>query len=106
MQKHFSLLVFLLTFIAQASVGQLRLPAIFTDHLVLQQQSDVVLWGWAGPSEELTITASWNKFDPLKTKTLNTAAWKASLKTPVAGGPYTITIKGSTELVLKDILIG
>ena len=105
MQRHFSFLVFL-SFMAYASPAQLRLPAIFTDHLVLQQQSDVVLWGWAGPSEELTITASWNKFDPMKTKTLNTGIWKTTLKTPVAGGPYTITIKGSTELVMKDILIG
>jgi sialate O-acetylesterase len=106
MKRHYILLVSWL-FIAQVSIAQLRLPAIFTDHLVLQQQSEVALWGWAGPSEELTITASWNKFDPMKTKTLNTGVWKTTLKTPVAGGPYTISIKGgNTELELKDVLIG
>src|SRR5258706_13208440 len=105
MKRYFVFPVFVLL-IAPASMAQLRLPAIFTDHMVLQQQSEVALWGWAGPSEELVITTSWNNYDPVKTKTLNTGVWKTTLKTPVAGGPHTITIKGSTEVVLKDVLIG
>jgi sialate O-acetylesterase len=85
--------------------AQLRLPAIFSDHMVLQQQSEVAIWGWSAPSEELTIKASWNK-EEVKTKVLNTASWKTTLKTPAAGGPYTITIKGSSEIVLKDVMVG
>ncbi len=90
---------------AYGAKGQLRLPAIFGDHMVLQQQSDVAIWGWSAPGEELSIRASWNK-EEVKTKALNTASWKSSLKTPVAGGPYTITIKGKSELVLRDVMIG
>src|SRR5260221_12348159 len=104
MKRYFVFPVFVLL-IAPASIAQVRLPAIFTDHPVLQQQSEVALWGWAGPSEELTITASWNKDDPMKTKTLNTCVWKTTLKTPIDGGPYIINIKWSTELIVKDILI-
>jgi sialate O-acetylesterase len=90
------------------STAQVRVPAIFSDHMVLQQQNDVTIWGWAGPGEEVTVTASWDKYKEqvMKVKTMNTAIWKTSLKTPAAGGPYTISIRGSSDVVLKDVMIG
>ena len=94
-----------LILISHTAFAQLRMPAIFGDHMVLQQQSEVAIWGWSGPTEEVTVTGSWN-LDPIKTKAHNSAMWNATLKTPSAGGPYTITIKGNNELILRDVMIG
>jgi sialate O-acetylesterase len=104
MQKRFPLLFFVVLW-ANASIAQIRVPAIYGDHMVLQQKSDVTIWGWAGVGEELTVFGSWNK-EAVKIKASNAAEWKVVLKTPAAGGPFTVTIKGGTELVLKDVLIG
>ncbi|CAN5448718.1 sialate O-acetylesterase [soil metagenome] len=100
--------IFFLLFIVCASeiTAQLRLPAVIGDHMVLQQQSDAPLWGWASPSEELTVTGSWGDKIEVKTKATNTGSWKLSLKTPVAGGPYTITIKGKDQFIINDVMIG
>ena len=32
-----------------------KLPAIFGDHMVLQQKSQVAVWGWADPGEKVTV---------------------------------------------------
>ena len=103
--KKLILLLFAYAFTFNNALAQLRLPAIFGDHMVLQQQSDVAVWGWAGPGDELTVTGDWNKA-AVTTKALNTGAWKMTLKTPAAGGPYTISIRGKSELTINDVMIG
>jgi sialate O-acetylesterase len=88
------------------SHGQLRLPVIFDDHMVLQRQSSVPVWGWASPSQEIRISVSWDTA-VYKTKADNTTFWKTAIRTPVAGGPHTITIKaGGEERTLTDVLSG
>ncbi len=102
----FRVLVTLFTIlIAQNSMGQIRLPAIFSNNMVLQQKEKVALWGWGAPSEEISIHPSW---DTLTTKVTvnNFGKWMTRIQTPSAGGPYTLTLKGSSEIILKDILIG
>src|SRR5690606_1310324 len=82
----------------------ISLPSIFSDHMVLQQNKEVAIWGWGKPLEEVTVSASW---DSQSTSTLvtNKARWQVKLKTPKAGGPYTITIKGYNTVVLRDVLV-
>lgn len=99
------LILLLFVFIVQVSNAQLRLPSVFGDHMVLQQQSEVTIWGWAGPAEKIAIKASWLE-DTVKTVALNTAKWSVKLKTPVAGGPFKIRIKGNTEITLQDVMVG
>ncbi len=104
MKRYFAFWVALILFV-QVSHAQLRLPVIFSDHMVLQQKSEVAIWGWAEPVEELTIRGGWSK-EEVKTKALNSGLWKVLIKTPAAGGPYTVSIKGKTEIILKDVMIG
>jgi len=85
--------------------GQIKLPSVFGDNMVLQQKSEVAVWGWGNPGSEIKISGSWNK-DTVKTKISNQADWKVKLKTPSAGGPYTISIKSTNEVVLKNVMIG
>lgn len=91
--------------ISSTVMGNVRLPNIFSDNMVLQRNSEVTLWGWANPQEEVVIIPSWDKKE-YKIKTSNQAKWEIQIPTPKEGGPYTISIKGYDEIVLKNILIG
>lgn len=80
-----------------------RLPAILGSHMVLQQKSEVNLWGWCAPSEKISVTASWDTTRYVTTGTSG-ARWTMKIKTPEAGGPFTITI--NKNLVLEDVMVG
>jgi sialate O-acetylesterase len=73
--------------------------------MVLQQQSEVNIWGWADPSDTVSVTTSWDQ-KTYKTKTNNGAKWTLKVQTPIAGGPYTITITSGNTIVLEDVMIG
>ena len=73
--------------------------------MVLQQNAEVKLWGWAKPFEPVHITMSWNS-DTIKTSGDRLGMWKAVIQTTDAGGPHTIGLKGYNEVVINDILMG
>ena len=103
--KKYSLMVLLLLVGWMQINAAVRLPNIIGSHMVLQQKSTVKIWGWAGPSEKVTIKTNWDTTS-YQAITSNGAKWEASIKTPAAGGPYQITISASNTIVLEDILIG
>lgn len=86
-------------------MANVSLPNIFGDNMVLQRNSEVKVWGWANPKEEIKLVSSWNNQE-YKTVANNQAKWELHIKTPEAGGPFTVSIKGYNEVVLKNILIG
>ena len=97
------LLCFLVTGLVKAEI---TLPKIFSNEMVLQRETNVLLYGWADPNEEFTIYTSWNDATVV-VKTGNNAKWKVTVETPKAGGPFQIRFKGKTnEITLKDVLIG
>src|SRR5437868_2332908 len=71
--------------------AQLRLPGLFSDHMVIQQNATVAIWGWSNPTQDVVVTVSWDTVTT-RTKSANTTFWSTSIKTPAAGGPHTITI--------------
>lgn len=87
--------------------AQVTMCPLFTDNMVLQQKTDnAPIWGESKAGKTITITTSW---DNNKTTTTADAEghWKTTLKTPSAGGPYTITISdGKKKTVLNNVLIG
>jgi sialate O-acetylesterase len=86
--------------------AQIKLPVIFDDHMVIQQQTTLPIWGWAQPSQNVTVKVSWDT-TTVRTKSDNGTFWKASIKTPVAGGPHTITIiAGDERRTLEDVMSG
>ena len=88
--------------IASATV---KPASIFTDHMVLQQQSNVAIWGWAKPSAKVKISTSWNKQNYSVTADAS-GKWKIKVSTPSAGGPYQIELSDGEKLILNDIMIG
>ena len=92
--------------IAQEASARVRLPAIFSDNMVLQRNATVNIWGWGDPGEEVHISASWSPNDTVITKADRQAKWTLQLKTPEGPGPYTISIKGYNTITLKNVLVG
>ena len=105
MKKTFAFCRFLLLILVSSAYAEVRLPAIFGDHMVLQQQTSVKLWGWANPMEEITVTSNWDG-TTYTAKADSYSNWSIMLQTPAAGGPYEMKLEGSNTLLLSDILIG
>ncbi|MBJ2173246.1 sialate O-acetylesterase [Aureibaculum sp. A20] len=92
-------------FFYNQAFAEIWLPSILSDNMVLQQQSEVTIWGWTtNTSEKITITPSWNN-KPIEIKAYQ-GKWSGKLITPKAGGAYTIIIKGHEEIHIQNILIG
>ena len=86
--------------------GKIILPSVFSDNMVLQQNSQVAIWGWSDPGETVKIIASWNLNDTIKVKSNNSSGWSTSIKTIGAGGPYSIQILGSSKVQLSNVMLG
>lgn len=87
------------------ALAQITLPAVIGDHMVLQRNAVVNLWGKANPGARVHIKTSWNQksYSVVANKE---GSWKTGIETPDAGGPYQITLKEKNRIVLNDILIG
>ena len=85
--------------------AEVKLPAIFSDGMVMQQQTKANLWGTATPNKKITVTTGWNGKQYVATADKN-GAWKLSVSTPEAGGPYSITFNDGSKKTLNNILIG
>lgn len=96
------LFLLLLTVNLQANVN---LPAYFSDHMVLQQKSEVRIWGWAKPREKVEVRVGWTE-ETFSVQADNQAHWEVMVPTPAAGGPHQININGNNEVVIRDVWIG
>lgn len=99
-----STLIFL-TICASPAYAQVRLPSVLADHMVLQRNSTVRLWGWSGASETIKVTPSWDGHT-YDVKADRNAKWDIVIPTPEAGGPHTIEIQASNHITLRDIMVG
>ncbi len=91
------------TFMASAEI---TLPSVIGNNMVLQQQSDVKLWGKATPGKDVSVKPSWSK-KSVKTTVASDSTWIVSVSTPEAGGPYSIDfVEGKTKSTIDNVLIG
>ncbi|EHQ31100.1 sialate O-acetylesterase [Mucilaginibacter paludis] len=85
--------------------AQVKLASLFTDGMVLQQQSSVPIWGWDKAGARITVTTSWNK-KVYSAVTGTNGKFIIKLATPVYGGPYQVTVSDGKPVVLNNVLIG
>ena len=84
--------------------AEVKLPAFFSNGMVLQQQTTARLWGWSS-KKNVTVTTSWdNKHYTAATN--KDGRFEMSVTTPTAGGPYEITFNDGQQKRLSNILIG
>lgn len=101
-KRIFIFFLFSLIFNFTFAFAQIELPSVISDNMVLKQQFEAPIWGWAKPGEKISVTASWDQKEVKSTADAN-GKWMVKLQTPQAGGVHTITIN---DIVLKNILIG
>jgi len=104
-----NLIILFLTIIGitpAVALGELNVPTIFTDNMVLQQNDSVAIWGNAMSNQTVTIVTSWGETEAVTAD--NAGVWKMKLKTREASFvSQTINIKTNTDTIaLSNILIG
>jgi sialate O-acetylesterase len=97
----FALLV--LSLFANLAHSAVRLPAIFGDRMVLQQEMSIPVWGWADSAEEVTLNLGG------QTRTCRAAAdgaWRVTFDRLAPGATVTLTVQGKNTLTIEDVLVG
>lgn len=92
--------------ISSIASADVRLPAIFSDHMVLQAGEPVPVWGWAEPGEQVTVLLAGQKHEA---RAGNDGRWRVTLDAVKAASDseaLTLTIRGANELVIRDVLPG
>lgn len=85
--------------------AEVKLPKMFGDNMVLQQQADCNLWGTADASKVVKVRTSWDG-KTYKVQADGQGKWHLQVHTPKAGGPYDISLSDGQELKLHNVLIG
>ena len=97
------ILPFFVLIVAGSAHGEVRLPAIIGDNMVIQQDTKVRIWGSAKPGERITAT-----FDKKSSQTVadSEGRWQLFIGPQKAGGPFELTVKGDNVLTIKNVLVG
>ena len=83
--------------------ADVRLPRLLADHMVLQRDAPLRIWGWADPGEHITV-----QFHDAQvvTEADENGRWSAVLGPFDAGGPFEMKVSGKNRLAVRDVLIG
>jgi len=79
------------------------LPHLLADHMVLQQERPLHIWGKADPGEKIAVTLADKTTSALTDASGN---WSVLLPAMRAGGPFTMVVNGNKTILLKDVMIG
>ncbi len=86
--------------------AQATLYPLFTDNMVLQRNVDAPIWGEGRPGRIVKVSTSWDS-QTYVTKVDKNGQWRTAVKTPDAGGPYTITVSdGKKRTTLENVMVG
>lgn len=95
----------LLWMVTRPNVGRadVRLPSVLGDHVVLQRDIPLPIWGTADPHEDVTVTLAEKTFS---TRADEQGHWRLFLEPSPMGGPYELLVQGKNTVVLRDVLVG
>ncbi len=93
---------FLLT--AASAFADVRLPAFFSDHAVLQRDKPLPVWGWAAPGEQVSVALGAQKGAATAGAD---GRWIVRLAAqPMSKEALTLTVAGKNRIEVKDVLLG
>lgn len=102
-KKIFALLLLCTALTAAAKV---KLPALMGDNMVLQQQADARLWGWAEAGATVRVTTSWDQ-QTRACRADGEGRWLLTVPTPAGSyTPYEITFDDGEPVTLRNVLVG
>jgi len=87
-------------------MGNIKLPSVIGDNMVLQQKTASAIWGQAEPGEKVSVEGSWKRAKATSTVANQDGNWMVKIKTPAAGGPFKLTIKGKDTVELENVMSG
>ncbi|MDC0937242.1 sialate O-acetylesterase [Pirellulales bacterium] len=87
----------------RSSRGDVSVPNIFSDHMVLQQGQQNKVWGKASPDEKVTVRIGEQSHEVVAD---NDGLWSVMLDPLSAGGPHALVVSGSNEIRIEDVLVG
>jgi len=93
----------LLAFLAGPAFADVKLPAIISDNMVLQQETPAGVWGWADPEEKVTVKFAGKTAEAVADEK---GKWKVKFEGLAAGAPGELTIAGKNTLTLKNVVAG
>jgi sialate O-acetylesterase len=99
----YPIVLILASVFALPTFADVRLPKIFGSHMVLQRDSPLPIWGWAGPGEQISVEFL-GQID--STSANAQGEWKVELPPAKAGGPHTLTVIGTNSIELQNVLVG
>lgn len=97
-----SLLLVLILFCFPAR-GEVRLPRLIGDGMVLQRNADVRIWGWANPGEKITLEF---RNVTYQANASENGEWEIHMKDLPAGGPFDMVIRAANTITLHNIRVG
>ncbi len=103
LMNRFALLVSAFLSFVGFSTAAVRLPALLSDRMVIQQELPVQVWGWADPGEEVSVAFRGQQASAVAD---NAGRWEVYFQPLAAGGPFEMTIRGSNAIVLRDVYVG
>ena len=89
--------------VCQDARADIRMPHVFGSHMVLQRDKPIIIWGWANPGETVTVQLGQ---ESKSTQANERGEWKVTLPAMAAGGPFTLTVSGSSTVTCDDVMIG
>jgi sialate O-acetylesterase len=95
--------VFALVVLIPAASAEVKLPGVFGDHMVLQREAPIPVWGWAEPGEEIAVSLAQQS---KKIKADSQGKWSVQLDPMKAGGPYVLKVQGKNVVEKGDVLVG
>lgn len=98
-------LLFVLLLVTFPLCAEVKMPAIFSDNMVLQQNTEVTIRGTASPREKIALTASWSE-RTYRTTADRAGRWSLRIPTPAASRDQRIVIEGDNRIEIGNILIG
>ncbi len=102
-KRRFFPLLALLTLTFPFTAAQLRLPALFSDNVVLQHNMKLPVWGWADPLEQIRVEIGGSLAE---TTADRDGKWTVMVGPLRAGGPYEMQVTGNTTIRIRNILAG
>lgn len=93
----------LLLTLGGAARGDVRVPSVVGDNMVLQQGRKARVWGWAEPGERVTVTF---RGDRAGATADARGRWEVFVGPHKAGGPFELTVAGRNTLTFRNVLVG
>ena len=85
-----------------SAVAEVKLPAVFSDDMVLQREMSVPVWGWADDGEKVTVRFAGQQVST----TANDGKWMVRLAPLATGAPSRMTVSGKNKIELENVLVG